>query len=106
MCNISQMFCIVMFIITALYHHSHVISNVLICSYSCYGYSGSSKNHKEAFMSGDLEPWVFRGGLTAEFQVKTIIHNRVRNMWNPYMSAKGKSSDYLRWCWKALIHPI
>ncbi|XP_022094369.1 protein O-GlcNAcase-like isoform X2 [Acanthaster planci] len=29
---------------------------------------GCSKNYKEAFMSGDLEPWVFRGGLTAEFQ--------------------------------------
>ncbi|XP_033633263.1 protein O-GlcNAcase-like isoform X2 [Asterias rubens] len=29
---------------------------------------GGSRNYKEAFMSGDLEPWVFRGGLTAEFQ--------------------------------------
>ncbi|XP_006825943.1 protein O-GlcNAcase-like [Saccoglossus kowalevskii] len=27
-----------------------------------------TKGYKEIFMSGDLEPWVFRGGLTAELQ--------------------------------------
>ncbi|XP_013779200.1 protein O-GlcNAcase-like isoform X1 [Limulus polyphemus] len=27
-----------------------------------------SKGYKEAFMSGDQEPWLFRGGLTAELQ--------------------------------------
>ncbi|XP_071827558.1 protein O-GlcNAcase-like isoform X2 [Apostichopus japonicus] len=29
---------------------------------------GCTKNHQDAFMSGDLEPWVFRGGLTGEFE--------------------------------------
>ncbi|XP_042870667.1 protein O-GlcNAcase-like isoform X2 [Penaeus japonicus] len=29
---------------------------------------GFSKGWREAFMSGDQEPWVFRGGLTAELQ--------------------------------------
>jgi protein O-GlcNAcase/histone acetyltransferase len=29
---------------------------------------GFSKGWKEAFMSGDQEPWVFRGGLTADLQ--------------------------------------
>ncbi|RUS72113.1 hypothetical protein EGW08_020126 [Elysia chlorotica] len=29
---------------------------------------GFSKGYKEAFMSGDQEPWVFRGGLQAELQ--------------------------------------
>jgi hypothetical protein len=30
---------------------------------------GFSKGWKESFMSGDQEPWVFRGGLTADLQV-------------------------------------
>lgn len=30
---------------------------------------GFSKGWKEAFMSGEQEPWVFRGGLTADLQV-------------------------------------
>ncbi|XP_033119405.1 protein O-GlcNAcase-like isoform X2 [Anneissia japonica] len=29
---------------------------------------GGNHTHREAFMSGDLEPWVFRGGLTGELQ--------------------------------------
>lgn len=32
-------------------------------------FSGFSKGWKEAFMSGEQEPWVFRGGLTADLQV-------------------------------------
>lgn len=32
-------------------------------------YPGFSKGWKETFMSGDQEPWVFRGGLTADLQV-------------------------------------
>lgn len=31
---------------------------------------GFSKGWKETFMSGDQEPWVFRGGLTADLQVR------------------------------------
>ncbi|XP_038065736.1 protein O-GlcNAcase-like isoform X2 [Patiria miniata] len=38
------------------------------CCFMDYHPSWCSKGYKEAFMSGDLEPWVFRGGLTAEFQ--------------------------------------
>jgi len=30
---------------------------------------GFSKGWKESFMSGDQEPWVFRGGLVADLQV-------------------------------------
>lgn len=30
---------------------------------------GFSKGWRETFMSGDQEPWVFRGGLTADLQV-------------------------------------
>lgn len=33
---------------------------------------GFSKGWKEAFMSGEQEPWVFRGGLTADLQVSFI----------------------------------
>lgn len=31
--------------------------------------TGFSKGWKESFMSGEQEPWVFRGGLTADLQV-------------------------------------
>lgn len=34
---------------------------------------GFSKGWKESFMSGDQEPWVFRGGLTADLQVGSIV---------------------------------
>lgn len=34
---------------------------------------GFSKGWKESFMSGDQEPWVFRGGLVADLQVNKII---------------------------------
>lgn len=30
---------------------------------------GSTKGYNQAFLSGDNEPWVFRGGLTGELQV-------------------------------------
>lgn len=33
---------------------------------------GFSNGWKETFMSGDQEPWVFRGGLTADLQVYLI----------------------------------
>lgn len=32
-------------------------------------HAGFSKGWREVFMSGDQEPWIFRGGLTAELQV-------------------------------------
>ncbi|KAL8621289.1 hypothetical protein ACOMHN_008114 [Nucella lapillus] len=35
---------------------------------------GFSKGYKEAFTSGDQEPWVFRGGLQAELQRLLPIH--------------------------------
>lgn len=34
---------------------------------------GFSNGWKETFMSGDQEPWVFRGGLTADLQVRSCI---------------------------------
>lgn len=34
-----------------------------------YDILGFSKGWKESFMSGDQEPWVFRGGLVADLQV-------------------------------------
>jgi len=34
---------------------------------------GFSNGWKETFMSGDQEPWVFRGGLTADLQVHLIL---------------------------------
>ncbi|XP_071476953.1 protein O-GlcNAcase-like isoform X1 [Diadema antillarum] len=37
------------------------------CDYLDTFYTWCSKNHKEAFLSGDKEPWLFRGGLTGEF---------------------------------------
>lgn len=37
----------------------------------CFGL-GFSNGWKETFMSGDQEPWVFRGGLTADLQVSRI----------------------------------
>ncbi|KAJ8026164.1 Protein O-GlcNAcase [Holothuria leucospilota] len=40
----------------------------ICCSYMEDALSWCTKNHQEAFMSGDLEPWVFRGGLTGEFE--------------------------------------
>jgi len=33
---------------------------------------GFSNGWKETFMSGEQEPWVFRGGLTADLQVHLI----------------------------------
>lgn len=33
-------------------------------------HAGFSKGWREVFMSGDQEPWIFRGGLTAELQVR------------------------------------
>lgn len=34
---------------------------------------GFSRGWKETFMSGEQEPWVFRGGLTADLQVSKIL---------------------------------
>jgi len=31
--------------------------------------AGFSEGYKEAFSSGDMEPWAFRGGLQSELQV-------------------------------------
>ncbi|KAH8306245.1 hypothetical protein KR018_005071 [Drosophila ironensis] len=39
-----------------------------ISSYTEGSYTWFSKGWKEAFMSGDQEPWVFRGGLIADLQ--------------------------------------
>ncbi|XP_055907618.1 protein O-GlcNAcase isoform X1 [Eupeodes corollae] len=45
---------------------AHFPSNVY--SYTQGSYTWFSKGWKENFMSGDQEPWVFRGGLTADLQ--------------------------------------
>lgn len=44
-------------------HFSQSISNFTMGNYTWF-----SKGWKESFMSGDQEPWVFRGGLTADLQ--------------------------------------
>lgn len=44
-------------------------ANWVVCIFSLSKLLGFSKGYKEAFMSGDQEPWVFRGGLQAELQV-------------------------------------
>ncbi|ETN66345.1 bifunctional protein NCOAT [Anopheles darlingi] len=41
---------------------------VNIASYTQGGYTWFSKGWKETFMSGDQEPWVFRGGLVSDLQ--------------------------------------
>ncbi|KAF2365124.1 Beta-N-acetylglucosaminidase [Trinorchestia longiramus] len=40
----------------------------LVSNYVHGNYTWFSKGWREAFMSGDQEPWIFRGGLTAELQ--------------------------------------
>lgn len=40
----------------------------LVTTYTLGQYTWFSKGWKEAFMSGEQEPWVFRGGLTADLQ--------------------------------------
>ncbi|XP_037952799.1 protein O-GlcNAcase [Teleopsis dalmanni] len=39
-----------------------------ICSFTQGSFTWFSKGWKETFQSGDQEPWVFRGGLTADLQ--------------------------------------
>lgn len=46
-----------------------IIFSKLIIYWLLYFFIGFSKGWKESFMSGDQEPWVFRGGLTADLQV-------------------------------------
>ncbi|XP_077283944.1 O-GlcNAcase isoform X2 [Arctopsyche grandis] len=46
-----------------------------ICHYTQGSYTWFSNGWKEAFMSGDQEPWVFRGGLTADLQRLIPIDN-------------------------------
>lgn len=38
-----------------------------------FSHSGFSKGYKEAFQSGEQEPWLFRGGLTGELQVRILL---------------------------------
>ncbi|XP_075214643.1 O-GlcNAcase isoform X2 [Lycorma delicatula] len=40
----------------------------IVSSYTTGNYTWFSKGWKESFMSGEQEPWVFRGGLTADLQ--------------------------------------
>ncbi|XP_077991979.1 protein O-GlcNAcase-like [Glandiceps talaboti] len=40
----------------------------ICCTYMQTSLTWCRSNYKELFMSGDLEPWIFRGGLSAEFQ--------------------------------------
>ncbi|XP_046668184.1 protein O-GlcNAcase isoform X2 [Homalodisca vitripennis] len=44
-------------------HFPQMVSNFTLGNYTWF-----SKGWKESFMSGDQEPWVFRGGLTADLQ--------------------------------------
>lgn len=39
-------------------------------------YTLSVAGIREAFMSGDHEPWVFRGGLAADLQVEVIYFKK------------------------------
>lgn len=34
-------------------------------------FAGFSKGYKEAFVNGEQEPWLFRGGITGELQVQS-----------------------------------
>ncbi|XP_067937345.1 protein O-GlcNAcase-like isoform X2 [Watersipora subatra] len=55
---------------------------------------GSSQGYTEAFMSGDNEPWVFRGGLTGELQRllpidgATDLLSHTHNLADPVMRLK------------------
>ncbi|XP_050304406.1 protein O-GlcNAcase isoform X2 [Anthonomus grandis grandis] len=51
-----------------LYSYIWDIRGVISLLNSYIKWLGFSKGWKEAFMSGDQEPWVFRGGLTADLQ--------------------------------------
>nr|CAD7570921.1 unnamed protein product [Timema californicum] len=77
-----------------------MVASFTLGSYTCMRYSPSfprhkrfSKGWKETFMSGEQEPWVFRGGLTADLQVLANIlrmivvdgvaaHLRLRALWS------------------------
>ena len=54
--------------------HQSVYDNVMVLIYFnllsfCFLiFKGFSKGYKEAFQSGEQEPWLFRGGLTGELQ--------------------------------------
>ncbi|XP_064629897.1 protein O-GlcNAcase-like isoform X2 [Lineus longissimus] len=51
-----------------LYPYIWDMRGVLCLLNSFIKWLGATKGYKEAFMNGDQEPWVFRGGLQAEFQ--------------------------------------
>ncbi|XP_054167405.1 protein O-GlcNAcase-like isoform X2 [Oppia nitens] len=51
-----------------LYPYVWDIKGVISLLNSYVKWLGFSKGYREAFQSGDQEPWVFRGGLTAELQ--------------------------------------
>nr|CAD7257175.1 unnamed protein product [Timema shepardi] len=65
----------------------------MVASFTLGSYTWFSKGWKETFMSGEQEPWVFRGGLTADLQVLANIlrmivvdgvaaHLRLRALWS------------------------
>jgi len=48
----------------------YVPYSVSVCyQQGCSPYTWANKMYREHFMSGEQEPWIFRGGLQAEFQV-------------------------------------
>ncbi|XP_071946963.1 protein O-GlcNAcase-like isoform X2 [Antedon mediterranea] len=51
-----------------IYSYVWDIEGVISLLMSFVKWLGGNHTHREAFMSGDLEPWVFRGGLTGELQ--------------------------------------
>lgn len=64
--------------------HSINFTNCIIARSQCFVFYhyikavlylgiGFSNGWKETFMSGEQEPWVFRGGLTADLQVYLSI---------------------------------
>ncbi|XP_060528600.1 protein O-GlcNAcase isoform X2 [Cylas formicarius] len=104
-----------------LYSYIWDIRGVISLLNSYVKWLGFSKGWKETFMSGDQEPWVFRGGLTADLQrlipvdsgndlfvykVPDVPTNRVYTI-RPYLPTDEKQvySVCTRTCKEGLVDP-
>lgn len=57
-----------------------------------------TKDYREAFLSGDQEPWCFQGGLQAEFQVCISDEDAHYSCYRP----DGQNTP--RVTWKHILH--
>lgn len=62
--------------------------------------TGCRSQSSAQFLSGDQEPWAFRGGLAGEFQVSTPIQNSITFYFHTFMFKPINISVHLR-KWKA-----